>query len=117
MDPIGFGFENYDGIGQHRITENGVAVDALGELTFTDSNGPFTGAVALGQKLGNSAEVRACFTRNWFQFALARSNTNAEHCNIAATFERFQKGEAGVRDVVVAVVRSEEFTHRLAQRN
>jgi Protein of unknown function (DUF1592)/Protein of unknown function (DUF1588)/Protein of unknown function (DUF1595)/Protein of unknown function (DUF1587)/Protein of unknown function (DUF1585) len=42
MDPIGFGLENYDGIGQWRTADNGIAVDASGDLgggkTF---NGPF----------------------------------------------------------------------------
>src|ERR1019366_3774782 len=36
MDPIGFGFENYDGIGQWRTTDQGQTVDASGTLTGSD---------------------------------------------------------------------------------
>ena len=32
MDPIGLGFENYDGIGRWRTEENGLPVDPSGEL-------------------------------------------------------------------------------------
>jgi uncharacterized protein DUF1588 len=42
MDPIGFGFENYDGLGRFRTSEGGKPVDARGTLTMTDVDGPFT---------------------------------------------------------------------------
>ena len=53
MDPIGFGFENYDGIGQWRTTDQGQPVDASGTLTGTDVDGNFNGAVDLANKLSH----------------------------------------------------------------
>ena len=37
IDPIGFGFERYDGFGRRRETENGTAVDSTGVLTATSA--------------------------------------------------------------------------------
>ena len=38
MDPIGFAFENYDGIGRYRLTDNGEKIDTSGVL---DTGEPF----------------------------------------------------------------------------
>ena len=61
MDPIGFGFENYDGIGQWRTTDEGQPVDASGSLTGTDSDGNFNGAVDLAHKLVQAKDPQEAF--------------------------------------------------------
>ena len=38
MDPIGFGFERYDGIGRFRASDGGGPVDDRGEVTATDGD-------------------------------------------------------------------------------
>jgi hypothetical protein len=115
MDPIGFGFENYDGIGRFRTRENGYPIDASGRLTNTDSDGTFEGAVELGEILADSAEVRACFTQQWFQYAMARSAEPAETCSIRAAFDDFLQGKGRISDVVIQIARSEAFVERAAQ--
>ena len=35
INPLGFGFENYDAVGAWRTTENGVTIDATGTLAGT----------------------------------------------------------------------------------
>ena len=37
MDPIGFAFENYDGIGRYRLTDNGEKIDTSGVLDAGES--------------------------------------------------------------------------------
>jgi Protein of unknown function (DUF1592)/Protein of unknown function (DUF1588)/Protein of unknown function (DUF1595)/Protein of unknown function (DUF1587)/Protein of unknown function (DUF1585) len=113
MDPIGFGFENFDGIGRYRTKENGFDVDATGNLTDTmDSNGPFTGVVELAERLSKSAEVRACVSKNWFQFAMARSDEPADRCTLDAAFSAFNSGGQSMKDLVVDIVRADEFVLR-----
>src|SRR5204863_1807696 len=52
FDPMGFTFENYDGIGQWRTMENGVAVDSSGAIVGTGaSDRPVANAVELTQAL------------------------------------------------------------------
>src|SRR6185369_597035 len=47
MDPIGLGFESFDGVGRFRTTEYDIPIDDSGELIGTDVDGTFTGAAAL----------------------------------------------------------------------
>src|SRR5258708_28722628 len=56
IDGVGFGFEEFDGIGVHRTTENGGPVDSSGNLQGTAVDGPFVGASELAQKLVGSKE-------------------------------------------------------------
>ena len=46
-DPIGLGLENLDGAGQLRTTENGLPIDASGDLDGI----PFADAAGLGQAI------------------------------------------------------------------
>src|SRR5204862_6964201 len=43
MDPIGLGFESFDGAGQYRATEAGQAIDDSGEVLDSDVPGVFHG--------------------------------------------------------------------------
>src|SRR5690606_8910006 len=47
LDPIGFGFENFDGVGTYRTEENGGTIDASGILPTTMGEVAFTGPVEL----------------------------------------------------------------------
>jgi hypothetical protein len=56
IDPVGLALENFDGAGRFRAQENGVAIDASGELSgrrFEDSAG-------LGQALHDDPAAPAC---------------------------------------------------------
>ncbi|MBC8133978.1 MAG: DUF1592 domain-containing protein, partial [Deltaproteobacteria bacterium] len=77
MDPIGFGFEHYDGIGRWRDKESGAPVDASGALSGTDVDGPFNGAVELADRLAGSAAVARCYATQWFRFAYGRGENAA----------------------------------------
>lgn len=117
MDPIGFSFEHYDGIGAYRANENTFAIDSTGALEGTDVDGNFGDALDLSQRLGDSEQVRSCFVQHWQQFGLARAVSADERCSMATRFADFRSGKTGVLDLVVAQVRSDEFITRLPQRN
>jgi hypothetical protein len=71
IDPIGFGFEHYDAVGRRRETDEGVAVDASGEITGAGEGAiAFDGVGELAAILADSAESQACFARQWSTFAL-----------------------------------------------
>jgi hypothetical protein len=72
INPIGFGFESYDGIGRYRTTEKGFPVDASGALTAGDQAGPFDGAVELAGKLADSEDVHRCLATQWLRFRFGR---------------------------------------------
>jgi len=79
IDPVGNGFEAFDGEGGYRNTENGQPIDASGELTQTlDANGSFNGAAELVHRLAQSREVGECFARMLFRFGSAQTSVSTE---------------------------------------
>ncbi len=114
MDPVGFGFENYDGMGRYRLTENGVAVDASGELTGTDVDGTFSGVVGLAAKLAQSANVRDCYATQWFRFAYGRGENTADACSLATLSSHLGNSGGNIKELLVALTQTDAFLYRPA---
>jgi hypothetical protein len=112
MDPIGFGFENYDGVGRYRVEENDVAIDASGELTDSDIDGAFDGVDELSAKLATSAEVRSCYARQWFRYAYGRGETTEDACAIADLDATFSGSDGDVVELLVALTQTDAFRYR-----
>ena len=75
IDPIGFGFENFDADRQVAHQDQGKPVDATGELIGSDVDGTFNGVPALAKKLAGSKTVSDCVATQWFRFAAGRAET------------------------------------------
>jgi len=113
MDPIGFGFEAYDGLGRFRATDGGGAVDASGMLTDTrDADGPFDGARALAERLSKSAEVRDCVATQWYRYALGRLDGPGDACSLKQLRDGFASSKGDLRELLVAVTQTEAFLNR-----
>jgi hypothetical protein len=110
IDPLGFGFENYDGIGNFRATEAGRPIDASGEITATDVDGAFVGAAELATKLATSPQVRACLAQHWFNYALGRTKSDADVCSLNAMTEKFAESN-NIRDLLLALVTTDAFRY------
>jgi len=115
IDPIGFGFERYDGIGQYRAMENGLPVDDSGELTATeDANGPFHGPGELGTKLAASAEVQRCVGRQAFRYVYGYSAGAAEIAELSPVLADLKTANNNIRELFVLFAKSQQFVTRTA---
>jgi hypothetical protein len=113
IDPIGFGFEQYDTVGRYRTMDNGLPVDAAGELILDDDqSGPFNGAIELAHKLAESEEVRGCVARQWFRFTTGRLETADDDCSLVSFGEKFAASDYDIRALVLAIVSSDAFRYR-----
>jgi hypothetical protein len=112
IDPVGLGFEHYDGVGRFRTSENGRPVDARGALHGTDVPGPFEGAIELGAKLAGSGQVRGCAVKLWFRFAHGRTETEADGCALAELGRAFDASDGDLRELLVLLTRSPAFLQR-----
>ncbi len=113
MNPVGFGFESLDLIGRERGEENGIPIDATGELTGTrDINGPFEGPVELAHKLASSEQVSECVTIQMFRYAMGRGETEGDACNIVDIRASFKESGYNLRELLLAAVRSDAFLNR-----
>ena len=115
MDPIGFGFEGYDGLGRFlTVDSNGQPVDNSGELTGTkDADGPFHGAVELSKKLSTSASVRDCLIGNVVRFAQGPDAAD-DSCVQQKMNAAFDATKHDVKELFVSMARVDSFRYRRA---
>ena len=112
MDPLGFAFENYDGIGQYRTMDNGLPVDASGTIALDGAAKNFKNAVELSNLLANSNDVRSCFVTQWAKFALSRANEDADRASLNDAYAAFSKANFTVRDLLIGITKSRSFNYR-----
>jgi hypothetical protein len=112
IDPLGFGFEHYDGIGAWRDTDAGKPVDATGQVVATeDIDGAFDGAVELAQRLAQSEQVRTCVAEQWFGFAFGRPPAEADACSFDTMAVAFAESDHDIRELLLALVMTDAFRH------
>jgi hypothetical protein len=74
MDPIGLSLENYDALGMWRTVENGLPIDASGEV----NQQTFFGAIGLAQELSQDQSVGKCLSRQFYRYANMRLESEGE---------------------------------------
>jgi hypothetical protein len=112
MDPIGFGFENYDGVGKWRTVDQGQPVDPSGTMSASDVDGTFQGAVQLAGKLAQSQEVSDCVVTEWFRYAFGRGESAADACSLQSLKQAFATASFDIRELLVAVTQTDAFRYR-----
>lgn len=81
MDELGFGLEEYDAVGVHRVEEHGLPIDARG--TLPDGR-TFDGALELAEVLANDTDgtFARCLSENLLAYAIGRIVTRADGCDL-----------------------------------
>lgn len=67
-DPIGLGFEQFDGVGQFRTTERGAVIDPSGDVDGI----PFDNAKGFAKALEQHPGVPACLANQLYTYAVGR---------------------------------------------
>ena len=118
IDGLGNAFENMDGMGAARTTENGRPIDSATRVTLDlDFDGAYADGNALAQALARSESAVACFARHAFQAASGRSGDDAlasEEAFMAAFRDRPAARRGDVMEILLAYVESPLFTARRA---
>jgi hypothetical protein len=113
MDPIGFGLENYDLAGRYREHDEGLPECVIrGEGNLTGI-GAFSGPAELGALLVDNGIVEACVVRQLLQFGVGRALVGNELEAANALAEQFAGGGHDLTQLLVELVASEPFVHRL----
>jgi hypothetical protein len=112
MDPIGFAFEHYDGIGRYRTLDNGKMVDSAGTLTLDGAARTFTDARELSQLLASSETVNRCLVTQMMRFALGRPETEGDRASLETAAAAAARGGGSIRELMVGVVVSRSWRYR-----
>lgn len=120
INPVGFAFEAYDGLGRHRRFER--IYDAEGRLVtevpidsratpIVGSQGPtfVKDAVELSEVLADDPMVEACFVRQYFRFTFGeREDLERDACRLHRLWRVIDRG-GSLRDVAVAIALEPAF--------
>ena len=118
MDWIGFGFEQYDGFGRYRTTDNGLPIDASVEL-YADPQGNdvalpgLSGPGSLSEYLAGSDDVQRCMQRYWTYYAYGSSQWKQDACTYDAIYAEAAKGSFALKSVLKAIIHAQNFTSRV----
>ncbi len=117
IDGTGFGFERYDQLGRYRTKENGLAVDASGEMLGSGEaglDGPFDGALELSARIAKSPRAQNCLATNWFRYAMGRVETEADGCSLLDVQKKFMASGGQFKELLVALTLTDAFRYRPA---
>ena len=111
MDPIGFGFENFDGVGGWREQDGGFQVDASGQLVSGET---FQGPAELKRILltARRGEFLRCLASKLLTYALGRGLEYYDQCAVDSVVAALAAGDYRFSALVQGVVDSVPFQQR-----
>ncbi len=110
LDPLGFGFENFDAIGAWRDRDGKAAIDASGVLPDGKS---FKGVSELKKILkGREQDFAHCFAEMMLTYALGRGLERGDRCTVEDVTRQVVENKYTFSSVVLGVVKSDAFLMR-----
>ncbi|MFM7103068.1 MAG: DUF1592 domain-containing protein, partial [Verrucomicrobiota bacterium] len=111
MDPIGFGFEHFDGIGRYRQKDGEQAVEPAGELSPGETFADHRELIRLLSERRQEDFLR-CLTEKLFTYALGRGLEYYDRPAVAAAMARARQGGLRFSELILGVVESVPFQQR-----
>jgi hypothetical protein len=129
VDPIGFGLERYDAIGQFRETqfveirptvdeqrtkrktkptEYHIPIDTTAYIQGIE-NSEFSTPREAGELLANDPVCRRCTVKQLFRYALGRHETEQDQAAIDQAFQQFEDSQFDFRELIIAIAVSQPF--------
>jgi hypothetical protein len=113
INPLGFAFENFDGMGQERETDNGGPVDTAASYPFEDGAREFADARELMGILAESSQAHACYSKKVAGYALQRDIVVSDR-PLLDTLSAVSRAQS-LKEIVVALVRDSAFRVRATE--
>lgn len=124
VDPIGFGFENYDAIGQHRAKQKLTFKAAHGEKTETVRveldidpkgyvsglpNSNFTTPAELGRILAAAPQCQQCVAKQLFRYYMGRHESEYDEATLQRAFADFQASGFRLQRLMISLLKWSTF--------
>jgi hypothetical protein len=110
MDPLGFGFENFDGVGKYRTIDGQFPIDSSGTLP---SGEKFDGPMELVDILTIRGEAFArTLTERMLVFALGRGLDYYDECAVDKIMKQLKKDDYRFQTIMQSIVLSDPFLKR-----
>jgi mono/diheme cytochrome c family protein len=119
IDGVGFGFELFDAVGRFRTSENGQTIDHAGDIPDLEAIGTntrlaFSTLPELARALSQSDAAQQCVARQFYRYARGYRDTADHRCATRYVLNRYRESNHDLRELMIAVVTSPDFTLRRA---
>lgn len=104
-DPIGLSLENFDAMGQFRITDNGGEIDPAGDL----DGAPFADARGMAEQVVSHAEFGSCFVSNLYRYATGHEENFTELPILERLTGELEASGYRLKPAMIGIVMSEGF--------
>jgi hypothetical protein len=115
INPLGFAFDNFDGMGAYRTTEtNGsevLTIDPSGSFTFMDGTKSYKDAKELMQVLASSQQTHMCYSKRLAGYGLQRNIVQTDMPMLTKLASTSQNA-GSVKQVIVELVKQDAFRVR-----
>lgn len=109
MNPLGFAFEHFDGMGQYRDVEaGGLPIDSRGSYTFSQGKVDFADHTELMQAMANSMEAHACYAKKLASFGLQRDIVTKDWPWLEE-LASVSRDAGSTQELVLALIQSDAF--------
>jgi hypothetical protein len=115
INPLGFAFENFDGMGRIRNMDNGRPVDTAGIYPFAEGVKEFADAAQLMQLMAGSKQAHACYVKRIAGYALQRDIVEADLPTLDA-LTRVSMAGGSIKQVMLELVKDPAFRMRRGGR-
>src|SRR5450432_61972 len=113
INPAGFAFENFNGLGTYGTTENGQPVDASGTYPFTEGPQSYTNEVDFSKALSDSQQLHACYATGWAADLYARIPRADDLTAAGAVAQSSLNQNISSADLLVALTTNDAFVTRV----
>ncbi len=114
INPAGYGFELFDGIGQARAEENGAPIDPTGAIYLDGEAHPYDGPRQYAEMLAASKTASECYVDRFADFTFADGSIELG-CEGEALAAQLRTPGTSIKDFMVAFVASDAFRYRSMQ--
>ncbi|MES1187619.1 MAG: DUF1592 domain-containing protein [Myxococcales bacterium] len=116
INPLGFAFENFDGMGQYRETETNGAdvlpIDASGSFDFVDGTKTYKNATDLMKVLATDEQTHLCYSKKLASFGLQRDVIEADLPLLGELATTSASSNGSVKQVMLDLIKQDAFRVR-----
>jgi hypothetical protein len=112
INPLGFAFEHFDGMGRYRDTENGnLPIVSSGTFMFSEGSQMFAGAAELMRSMAAGKQAHTCYAKKLASFGLQRDIVDKD-VPLLEALSKASMQNGSIKNIILALVRNDAFRVR-----
>jgi hypothetical protein len=112
INPIGFAFEGFDGLGRFRTMDQGKPVNTSSTYPFAEGTKDFNGPEQLMGLVAGGTQAHQCYAKKMASYALARDLVEQDRPLVESLGNTSLSTSASFKQVMLALVKTDAFrTH------